>query len=352
MMDKNNAELIKDVDIIKKLSSKIDYSNKHLVGQLCNEIEAKHVLNSPIGVKYRKKLSDIAAGKDNGTCIICNSKLDSGPIFCKTCLGKINAIKGKELKETPIESNTKPVENNTPSKSISKSFYQKSIVAYIIAIILFVIFFGVKIASFVSDYRQTATIESRDSSVSYSEKSTSSSSAKDSVSSRHSNFFRLSDNTKTFIVLILLIASYLYVLYYKKTYREKTGFEKGGLLNYKFSIAQAIALLLAFLSKPYGSSTVGDYIFFLICVLVVLFGEYMAYQTVLKTTGDKKLAQKAMVAQLSAIFLIAFVVAIIVLVVSLIVNKLQEEKKKMDSGNSEFKKNLMFAITLHSLMTK
>lgn len=168
------------------------------------------------------------------------------------------------------------------------------------------------------------------------------------VKKRSSFHFSAGFVVGTFIVLLVL--AYLYLNYYKKEYEAIAGTNCGGLLDYRWSIAQGVALLIAIIAKPNQGEKIGGIIFFLLCVAIVAFSEYAIYTDVMNNTGNKRLAKKAMIAQLSAAFLIGCVVAVILLIISAIMNKINEDEKKMSEKDKNFLKTALYSMAVFSMM--
>lgn len=386
MADNQKNELNEDIKVIKNLTSKMDYSNQAMTGKILAGLRAKQMLNSPIGVKYKAKLEGLSQGLDDKKCLICNGVTNKNAIFCDTCFAKVygNQPSGvssaamkpvqtaehkkveKDVATTSIVAEKPSVQQkkaeSTELTDVKKSKPAKKKKKKSVGIIILLCFIGFALIAgakeaITGDYSEsgsaTQAVKSEDVSEETvrEEKPASKDKSKDKSKKtvkRSGIHFSASFVVTSFIVLLIL--AYLYMNYYMKEYEKETGTNCGGLLDYRWSIAESVAIILAFLSRPRGELNIKGVIFFLICVLVIAFCEYAIYTDVRDNTGNESLAKKALVAQFSASFLIAVVVVAILLIISSIMNSLNKEKEKMSEKDKNFLKTALYSVAIFSLM--
>lgn len=99
-MDENKEALKKDLQIILRLNSKINYTNVDAVKKIYTAITEKDIFHSELGQRYTKKLERIIAGEDDNTCILCSKDSTVGKVICNACLDKISTQKARKKEDT------------------------------------------------------------------------------------------------------------------------------------------------------------------------------------------------------------------------------------------------------------
>lgn len=86
----DDKELIrKDLAIILKLDSQIDYSQKMTVEKYYKDIMAKGLLTTPLGQRYMRRLEQIIDGEASyNKCLFCNSQTQGNTVICPACTDK------------------------------------------------------------------------------------------------------------------------------------------------------------------------------------------------------------------------------------------------------------------------
>ena len=87
----DDKELIrKDLAIILKLDSQIDYSKKDTVEKYYRDITQKELLKTPHGKRYLNRLENIINGNTVHTkCMFCNSQTLGNTMICAACMEKL-----------------------------------------------------------------------------------------------------------------------------------------------------------------------------------------------------------------------------------------------------------------------
>lgn len=86
----DDKELIrKDLTIILKLDSQIDYSQKMIVEKYYKDIMAKGLFTTPLGQRYMRRLEQIINGEASySKCLFCNSQTQGNTVICPACMDK------------------------------------------------------------------------------------------------------------------------------------------------------------------------------------------------------------------------------------------------------------------------
>jgi hypothetical protein len=110
-MNEDKALLKKDLILVLKLNSKLNYGNIDEVQKTYDEITEQNLLTTSVGKRYLEKLKQILNGTDSYSCMFCNAQTTQESIICKECLAKFQHPASNE--------NTKQKADNVPTELVA-----------------------------------------------------------------------------------------------------------------------------------------------------------------------------------------------------------------------------------------
>ena len=91
MADKNEELIKKELLMILKLNSKLNYQRKEEIKKMHAAIAERKMFTTPLGLKYMKRLEQIGKGEEIlKKCILCAGDLDNHSLICTKCIKKAN----------------------------------------------------------------------------------------------------------------------------------------------------------------------------------------------------------------------------------------------------------------------
>lgn len=102
MADKNEELVKKELLMILKLNSKLNYQRKEEIKKMHAAIAERKMFTTPLGLKYMKRLEQIGKGEEIlKKCILCAGDLDNHSLICTKCIKKFHALQFQEKDSEP-----------------------------------------------------------------------------------------------------------------------------------------------------------------------------------------------------------------------------------------------------------
>lgn len=103
MADKNEELVKKELLMILKLNSKLNYQRKEEIKKMHAAIAERKMFTTPLGLKYMKRLEQIGRGEEVlKKCILCAGDLDNHSLICTKCIKKFHALQFQEKDREPV----------------------------------------------------------------------------------------------------------------------------------------------------------------------------------------------------------------------------------------------------------
>lgn len=103
MADKNEELVKKELLMILKLNSKLNYQRKEEIKKMHAAIAERKMFTTPLGLKYMKRLEQIGKGEEIlKKCILCAGDLDNHSLICTKCIKKFHALQFQEKDREPV----------------------------------------------------------------------------------------------------------------------------------------------------------------------------------------------------------------------------------------------------------
>ncbi len=103
MADKNEELVKKELLMILKLNSKLNYQRKEEIKKMHAAIAERKMFTTPLGLKYMKRLEQIGKGEEVlKKCILCAGDLDNHSLICTKCIKKFHALQFQEKDREPV----------------------------------------------------------------------------------------------------------------------------------------------------------------------------------------------------------------------------------------------------------
>lgn len=107
MADKNEELVKKELLMILKLNSKLNYQRKEEIKKMHAAIAERKMFTTPLGLKYMKRLEQIGKGEEIlKKCILCAGDLDNHSLICTKCIKKFHALQFQEKDREPVGERT------------------------------------------------------------------------------------------------------------------------------------------------------------------------------------------------------------------------------------------------------
>ena len=103
MADKNQELVKKELLLILKLNSKLNYQRREEIKKMYTAITERKMFTAPLGLKYMKRLEQISKGEDIlRKCILCAGNLDNHSQICTKCIKKYHTLQFQEKKSDSV----------------------------------------------------------------------------------------------------------------------------------------------------------------------------------------------------------------------------------------------------------